>query len=225
MMMEMQEYISLVNTSLLLFVILIYRIYSCLCQTQNNDISLSLPKKNVKTMVFFGSGGHTMEMIRLIKHLSPEKYHPICFGIGHTDITSIEKVRSANLLLEQNASWLRIYRNREVKQSWITTIFTSMWSFIQSFWVIHRYRPELLICNGPGTCLSLCYSAFILNVLGITGRTKIIFVESFCRVNALSLTGKLIMPIANKFIVQWPELVHVVGGGKGSKVEYIGTIC
>jgi beta-1,4-N-acetylglucosaminyltransferase len=201
--------------------LLLYRIKKCLPSSQRNtDSPLAIGSRlGVKTMVFFGSGGHTMEMCRLITKLDAAKYHPVCFAIGHTDTTSVDKVRAMNISLEKSARWLRIYRNREVKQSWLSTLFTAVWSLIQGFYVIWRYRPQLLICNGPGTCLSLCYSCFLLNVLGLSS-TKIVFVESFCRVQALSLTGKLLLPIADKFIVQWPELV-----AEGSRMEYIGTLC
>ncbi len=195
--------------------LIVYRIFRCLPADEEE----SLTKSTIKTLIFFGSGGHTMEMIRLIKEMDAKLYSPVCFTIGHTDVTSIDKVRSAHVALEKHASWLRVFRNREVKQSWFTTIFTSIWSLIQAFIVIFRYKPQLLICNGPGTCLSLCYSAFLLNVIGWT-ETRIVFVESFCRVKSLSLTGKLLLPIANKFIVQWPELHNV-----SPKAKFIGTLC
>ena len=199
-----------------LVIVLVYRINCCI---PRGETAPSTVGARVKTMIFFGSGGHTMEMIRLIKEMDAKKYQPVCFAIGHTDITSIDKVRGAQVALEKHASWLRVFRNREVKQSWFTTFFTSIWSLIQAFIVIFRYRPRLLICNGPGTCLSLCYSAFVLNVLGWTS-TRIVFVESFCRVKALSLTGKLMLPISDKFIVQWPELEHV-----SPRAQYLGVLC
>jgi beta-1,4-N-acetylglucosaminyltransferase len=36
--------------------------------------------------------------------------------------------------------------------------------------------------------------------------SKILFIESFCRVTSLSLSGKLLQPIASRFIVHWEEL-------------------
>ena len=44
------------------------------------------------------------------------------------------------------------------------------------------------------------------NIFGITN-TEIIFIESFCRVKEISLTGKLMYYIADKFIVHWPDLI------------------
>ena len=205
-----------------LSMLLMWRLRACLPTSSRGADLLKVGKgKTVKTMIFFGSGGHTTEMMRLVQNMNAQRYSPVCFAIGHTDVTSIDKVRSAKprLPLEKNAAWLRVYRNREVKQSWLSTVFTSIWSLLQAFYVMSRYRPQLLICNGPGTCLSLCYSAFLMNILGISS-TKIVFVESFCRVKALSLTGKLLLPIADKFIVQWPELQHV-----SSRAEYLGVLC
>jgi len=163
-------------------------------------------RKTVKTLIYFGSGGHTTEMIRLVQGLDPDKYEPLIFAIGHTDVTSQGKVRAANLPLEPRARWLRIYRNREVKQSWITTLATALWSLVQALYVMWRHRPQLLVCNGPGTCVSLVYSAFALRVLGIAD-TTVVFVESYCRTSAPSLTGRLVYPLAHRFIVHWPALL------------------
>ena len=207
--------------------VIVARIYLCLPkgskQARESKKSLPLGGKGerVKTMVYFGSGGHTTEMIRLIQGLAPSKYSPMIFAIGHTDITSIDKVRGSNIgALEKRAKWLRIFRNREVKQSWVTTIFTSIWSMVQAFYVMYRTRPQLLICNGPGTCVSLCYSAFALNILGLSS-TRIVFVESFCRTEGLSLTGKLLLYISDQFIVQWPQLVNM----NPDRISYLGVIC
>ena len=64
--------------------------------------------------------------------------------------------------------------------------------------------------------MPLCYAAFLYKVLGIMD-TEIVFVESFCRVEKLSLTGKLLYYIADKFIVQWPQLA-----AKYPHTDYLG---
>jgi beta-1,4-N-acetylglucosaminyltransferase len=38
--------------------------------------------------------------------------------------------------------------------------------------------------------------------------TRIVFVESVCRVNDLSATGKLLYYVADQVQVQWPELLR-----------------
>ena len=64
-----------------------------------------------------------------------------------------------------------------------------------------------MVNNGPGTAVPLVYAHFLISkILLWRPEAKQIFVESFCRVTSLSLTGKLIKPIVDKFIVQWEDL-------------------
>ena len=174
--------------------------------------------KKISTMIYFGSGGHTTEMIRLIKELSLN-YSPLYFVLGHSDITSKQLIEKSKLKFSHQPLWYNVYRSREVKQSIITTIFTSIKSLWTCFLLIFYKQPSLIICNGPGTCIFLCYAVFLLHLLGIK-ESRIIFIESFCRVKMLSISGLLIYPIADKFIVQWPQLLI-----KYKRAEYIGKIC
>jgi beta-1,4-N-acetylglucosaminyltransferase len=84
---------------------------------------------------------------------------------------------------------------------------------------VWKLRPGLIICNGPGTCVLLCYAAFLLRLLGVY-QPVLVFAESFCRVSSLSLSGKLLYPIVDKFVVQWPGLAD-----RYSRAEYLGRIC
>lgn len=36
---------------------------------------------------------------------------------------------------------------------------------------------------------------------------RVVFVESLCRVQSLSLTGRILYYLADRFVVQWPGLV------------------
>jgi beta-1,4-N-acetylglucosaminyltransferase len=71
-----------------------------------------------------------------------------------------------------------------------------------------KKRPELIVCNGPGTCIPICVIAFMMRVLYITD-TKIVFVESICRVKTLSLSGKILLLFADIVLVQWPKLKEI----------------
>ena len=48
---------------------------------------------------------------------------------------------------------------------------------------------------------------------------RIVYVESFARVTALSLSGKILLHLSDRFLVQWPELVR-----KYSKAEWVGIL-
>lgn len=157
-----------------------------------------------KIMIILGSGGHTAEMIRILKYLNFKNYSPRIYVHADTDLMSIEKVK---YLEEDNKDYkiIKIRRSREIHQSYYTSIYTTIYAILESIPHLWRECPELLLCNGPGTCVPLCIIAFLFKVLYIT-QTTIIFVESICRVKTLSLTGKILYYIADYQIIQWPYL-------------------
>lgn len=67
--------------------------------------------------------------------------------------------------------------------------------------------------------MPLCYMAFLLSMLAVIDHCPIVYVESFCRVDDISVTGKLLYPIADRFIVQWDKLAE-----KYSRAEYLGDL-
>ncbi|KAI1236660.1 hypothetical protein IHE44_0014913, partial [Lamprotornis superbus] len=112
----------------------------------------------------------------------------------------------------------RIPRSREVRQSWISSVLTTLHSILYSLPLTYKRKPDLILCNGPGTCVPVCLSAFLLGLLRIK-RTIIVYVESICRVETLSLSGKILYYFSDYFIVQWPDLKK-----KYPKSVYLGRI-
>ena len=164
-------------------------------------------------MIIFGSGGHTTEMLLILGKTNIfEKYNEIHFIVGHSDTWSLRKVKDYYSTLkidvekQQNLQIHKLFRAREVKQSFFTSIFTTIFALVHSFFIISRVmifsKIDLVLTNGPGTAVPLCYIYwFISKVLLFNLKAKIIFIESFCRVNSLSLTAKLLRPILSKFVV------------------------
>jgi beta-1,4-N-acetylglucosaminyltransferase len=104
---------------------------------------------------------------------------------------------------------IRLYdlpRSREVGQSYFTSAFSTLHAFLWSLYLVwYEVRPDLLICNGPGTCLPLCAAALLGRVLCVLD-CPVVFVESLCRVKTLSLTGRILYPVTDVFAVHWTEL-------------------
>lgn len=157
----------------------------------------------ISTVVVLGSGGHTTEMLELLKSLDPQQYAPLTFIVAQTDTTSLRRVDAMNI---RGADYIySIPRSREVGQSYATSILTTMWSLVYTFGLVLRIRPGLLLCNGPGTCLPIAVWTFLGRILCLC-EGKIVFCESFCRVKTLSLTGKLLYHIVDIFVVHWAQL-------------------
>lgn len=110
------------------------------------------------------------------------------------------------VLREDEVVW-RIPRSREVGQSYLAALLPTARAFAASASLLLAAQPDLLLCNGPGTCLPLCATAAALRCVGLL-RTRIVFVESVCRVTTLSLTGRLLYPFVDQVQVQWPALLE-----------------
>ena len=107
-----------------------------------------------------------------------------------------------------------IPRAREVGQSYLTSIPTTMYAQLYALYlVLFQIQPHLVLCNGPGTCWPICLAALLFRILYLPQRQRqqqrychIVFCESLCRVKTLSLTGKLLYYITDVFLVHWKEL-------------------
>lgn len=55
--------------------------------------------------------------------------------------------------------------------------------------------------------------------------TKIVFVESICRVNSLSLSGRIMIRLAHYFFVQWQDLEQYCRDNyPKTNVKYLGRL-
>jgi beta-1,4-N-acetylglucosaminyltransferase len=86
-------------------------------------------------------------------------------------------------------------------------------AFLWAFRLLRRERPDVILSLGAEIALPFFY---LSKAFGI----KTIFIEGFFRVTSLSKTGRLVLPIADAFYVQWPQLLEICG----SKARYVGAV-
>jgi beta-1,4-N-acetylglucosaminyltransferase len=193
---------------LLLRICLVYR------EIHQNRARRSVAERQsepLSTLIVLGSGGHTTEMLFMTKHLHPGHYHPIHYCKATTDTTSRDRVSTMikgankNGMDHNEISIHDIPRSREVGQSYFSSFFSTVYALLFALLLVGRLRPKLLLCNGPGTCIPICVAALLYRILGIS-YCNIAFIESYCRVQTLSLTGKLLYHGADIFVVHWKEL-------------------
>jgi UDP-N-acetylglucosamine transferase subunit ALG13 len=68
--------------------------------------------------------------------------------------------------------------------------------------IVRRERPRVVLSSGAGLAAPVCIAA------KLTG-SSLIFVETMARVHRGSATGRLLYRLADRFLVQWPELRRV----------------
>jgi len=206
-------------------ILVILRIYYILPRKPN--VRVTSERTACKLAVFLGSGGHTSEALMLISALDFTRYSPRVYVISEGDTLSAQK--AADLEAEKAThstpgsavfELLMIPRARRVHQSLLTTPPSFLFSLLVAIYYI-TFSPilfsreafaDVLILNGPGTCFVLCVAVYLNKFLGLPS-PKLIYVESFARVTSLSLSGKLLRPLVDRFVVQWPEILK--DGGRG----------
>lgn len=177
---------------------------------------------------------------------SVEKVYRLETSRGQTCLTSRtdQKVNPGSRSIEQEGYTVhRIPRSRHVGQSFLTTPFTLLKSLSIAMPMVKRLtclsrkdvsqgsarvtgstvhgRKSVLIMNGPGTCFALALAVIGARMAGVPDAQtpELVFVESFARVGTLSLAGKLLYPLCDHFLVQWPGLQK-----KYPRAEYIGVL-
>lgn len=169
-------------------------------------------------LAVLGSGGHTAEMLPLLAALPAARYGPVSVVWAETDVGSGVRAASAGWP-SAGGSATAIPRLREVGASWFSLPAAAARAGLATALLLLRGGlPDLLLVNGPGTCLPLALAVLALRTFGAT-RTRVVFVESICRVNSLSATGRILYAAgADAVLVQWPELytkfprTQLVGG-------------
>lgn len=78
--------------------------------------------------------------------------------------------------------------------------------------ILKKEKPDVIITTGALVAFPFCFIAKRM-------RIKVVYIESFARVNNSSLTGKLVYPFADLFLVQWEPLLKIY-----PKAKYVGGI-
>ena len=148
---------------------------------------ISTPMKLLFTL---GGGGHTTEMLKLINLLGEGyEYHYLL----------VKEVEFARSKIPYSGKIHEIRRPRGRYDNLAMTVYNSIIAMGQMSIILLRVRPDAIIGSGPAISV-------LVSFLGKLIGAKVIFVETGCRVTALSLSGKIMYQIADLFFVQWPIL-------------------
>ncbi|XP_053487115.1 UDP-N-acetylglucosamine transferase subunit ALG14 homolog isoform X2 [Ictalurus furcatus] len=102
---------------------------------------------SVCVLIVVGSGGHTTEIIRLTGSLS-QTYTPRHYVIADTDKMSEDKIRTFEASKEKSGTQAqftihRIPRSREVRQSWSSSVLSTLNALLYSLPLVFRLRPDM----------------------------------------------------------------------------------
>lgn len=145
----------------------------------------------MKKVLFISStGGHLNELLQLKPLFNKYDYHIIT-----------EKDKSTQNLKEKYNKRIS-YLKYGSRKKFLTYPFIFLFNCFKSLYYYIKLRPKYIVSTGTHTAVPICY-------LGKLFGSKIIFIETFANINTKTLSGKLIYPIANLFIVQWEEMLKL----------------
>lgn len=148
-----------------------------------------------KLCLVCSSGGH-LKQLYLLK--------PLWEKFGRRFWITFHKVDALSLLKKEKVYFAYYPTNRNLKNLIKNTFL--------AFKILPKEKPNLIISNGAGVAVPFFYVGKLLGA-------KLIYIEVYDRVNLPTLTGKLVYPICDKFIIQWPQQKKFY-----PKSIYIGSI-
>ncbi|MCE2082992.1 PssD/Cps14F family polysaccharide biosynthesis glycosyltransferase [Streptococcus thermophilus] len=138
----------------------------------------------MKIALVGSSGGHLTHLYLLKKFWENEDRFWVTF----------DKTDAKSILKEERFYPCYYPTNRNVKNTIKNTIL--------AFKILRKERPDLIISSGAAVAVPFFW-------LGKLFGAKTVYIEIFDRIDKPTLTGKLVYPVTDKFIVQWEELKKV----------------
>lgn len=138
----------------------------------------------MKIALVGSSGGHLTHLYLLKKFWENEDRFWVTF----------DKTDAKSILKEERFYPCYYPTNRNVKNTIKNTIL--------AFRILRKEKPDLIISSGAAVAVPFFW-------LGKLFGAKTVYIEIFDRIDKPTLTGKLVYPVTDKFIVQWEELKKV----------------
>jgi beta-1,4-N-acetylglucosaminyltransferase len=191
-------------------------------------------------LVVLGSGGHTAEMLAMLRTLDTAAYARRTYVVGEGDAVSARRARALEADFSRRGGgrpsssydiWT-VPRARGIHQSILTAPVSCLRTLRAALRLLRATsdaaapprEPDVILANGPATSAVVIFASLMLRFVDLSSkghaRTRIVFVESFARVRTLSLSAKCVGWFVDRLVVQWDGL----SGGPLWRTEYGGPL-
>lgn len=144
----------------------------------------------MKKVLFIAStGGHLSEILKLNKVMEKYESYLITEKTDTTKDLIVDNIKKIDYLIYGTKSHL-------------SYIYKFPYNCIKSFILFLKIKPDVIITTGAHTGVPMCY-------IGKIFRKKIIYIETLANIDTKTLSGKLVYPIADLFVVQWESMLKL----------------
>lgn len=137
-----------------------------------------------KILLVSSAGGHLLELLSLNDQVW-SRYQRVW--------VTLRKIDSESLLKSEKVYYAFGPTNRNY--------FNLIKNIFFAVYVLVKERPTCIVSSGAGIAIPFLY-------LGRLLRARTIYLESFARWEGLSLTGRVVYPVVDDFLVQSPAIAH-----------------
>ena len=134
----------------------------------------------MKLCLVGSSGGHLLQMHVLKDWWKNHDRFWVTFG----------KDDARSLLEGEPVYWAHFPTNRNIPNL--------LRNLVLAWKVLRKERPDVIFSTGAGVAVPFFW-------LGRLFGCKLVYLEVFDRIDSPTLTGKLVYPFTDKFLVQWEE--------------------
>jgi beta-1,4-N-acetylglucosaminyltransferase len=138
-------------------------------------------KRDIKICICCSAGGHFSEALKATQHTRGCKYY-----VTYQSVSIVE--------FSKNNRVFFITHPRHC--TFLLRTFLFIRNFVESALILLREKPDLIVSTGADVAVATC-------IIGKLMGKKIIYIESGGYVFSKSLSGRLVYPFADLFIVQW----------------------
>lgn len=142
-----------------------------------------MKNNNIRICLTSSSGGH-FEQLMMLKPLL-EKYN----GFIVTERVGY------NIKVQDYP----VYYVKSINRSDKFFIFKFIAIVIKSLYIYLKYRPNLIISTGA-------LASVPLMLWGKLFRSRVVYIESFAKINSPNISGKIMYKFADQFYVQWETM-------------------
>ncbi|GGH76492.1 UDP-N-acetylglucosamine:LPS N-acetylglucosamine transferase [Pullulanibacillus pueri] len=140
-----------------------------------------------KVMFISSIGGHLTQLLQLSPLFEEYDYHIV------TEKSEI----TLKMKDQYNMSYL-VYGARNYP---LRYLYKFTYNILKSLALFLKIKPEVIVTTGAHTSVPMCYIAKLF-------KRKVVFIESFAKSKSQTLSGKIVYPIADLFIVQWESMLE-----------------
>lgn len=126
------------------------------------------------------------------------------------ELSSLDNIEYAMAFAKRRKE---VSNKSQLKASRIIYLMSYIRLYFECDKIWKKYRPKVIISTGSNI-------AFPFAIIAKMRGCKFVYIETRAKVYTKTTTGKLIENIADKIIVQWPEMVDVYKG----KAQFYGTL-